>query len=470
MMLTVKLNQDTGLKVHLRPINSDCAMVKFASEVSDFSAKKGELFFWPKENSESVLLAGLGELSELKLDDLRTLAFKIVKELVSHKVKEASVKLPELELDAEQALAAFFEGLIHSDYKFNKGTKDKKEQEITINVETEVADAEKVLEEVQNVMEGVFLARDLTNLTSNEMHPADLANCAKEKLEPLGVKVTILNEEEMLEKGMEAAYSVGKGSSFRPQFVVLEYNGDDSTKERTALVGKAICYDSGGYSLKPTSGMITMQADMGGAASVIGAFLALAKNKVKANVIGTFAPVENLVSGTSYRVGDIIGSMSGQTIEVENTDAEGRVTLADAIYYATSQDNVTRVIDIATLTGACVSALGTEFTGAITNNQEFYDEFIEAADLAGEKVWQLPISDDFKKANKSKVADFTNSAGFGGGTITAGLFVGEFLADKDLPWIHLDVAGTAYLGKPCGYLPERATGVHVKAFYNLLAK
>ena len=469
-MVNIKFNQGTGMKVQLILSDTESDLISFLKEKTSFTAKAGELYYLPGQE-ESVLLASLGEKDKVDAEALRLAAFKIAKSLESNKVSEASLDLIDLTLPQEEVLAALIEGFIHSEYEFTYSTKNDKDEkkDLAVSINNVEVDGEAILTSVRNIMEAVFLTRDLANLTSNYLHPEDLANKAVEVLEPLGVKVTVFNDKQMLEMGMEAAYSVGKGSDFGPRFIVMEYNGDESTKDRIALIGKAICYDSGGYSLKPSRSMSTMQSDMAGAATVLSAIMALAKNQVKTNVIGAFAACENVVSGRSYRVGDIISSLSGQTIEVDNTDAEGRVSLADSIYYASSQENVTRVIDIATLTGACISALGQEYTGAISNNQEFYEEFVAAADAAGEKVWQLPIDDEFKNANKSKVADFINSAPGGAGTVTAGLFCGEFLANKELPWIHLDIAGTSWRSAAKNYLPERATGYHVKAFYNLLA-
>ena len=217
--------------------------------------------------------------------------------------------------------------------------------------------------------------------------------------------------------------------------------------------------------------MITMHSDMSGAATVIGTMQTIARFGVKENVVGVVAACENLISGKAYKPGDIIGSMSGKTIEVVNTDAEGRLTLADAVYFATSEKglNCDKVIDIATLTGACTVALGEEYTGALTNDDEFLSALIEGAKLSGERIWQMPADEDFGKRNESKRADLKNSGGRLGGMISAGLFVGEFVAEGK-PWIHLDIAGTAYLEKAQGYLPEGATGIHVKALTMMLAK
>ena len=466
-------NNESGVLVQLVFADTESDLVTVAKNNSSFAGKKGETFYLPSVDGDATLIYGLGDKAEVTLEDLRNAGFKIVNTIKGAKATEANIQLVELDHSEADVIKALTEGAINTEYKFSHKTGEDEKVEVTVNfnnTSADLAELEAAVKETEVVMEGVFIARDLTNATSNYMHPEDLAQAAVDKLEPLGVKVTVYDEVQMQEMGMEAAYSVGKGSNWQPRFVVMEYNNDDSTEDRLGLVGKAICYDTGGYSLKPSNSMITMHEDMAGAASVIGGLYALAKNNVKTNLIATFAASENTVSGSSYRVGDIIGSLSGKTIEIQNTDAEGRVTLADSVYYTSKQDNVVGLIDIATLTGAAISALGSEYTGVITNNEEFYADVKASADAVGEKVWLLPNDQVFKDANKSKVADLTNSAKGGAGTATAGLFIGEFLDNQELPWVHLDVAGTSWYNAAKGYLPERATGYHVKLFYHLLAK
>ncbi len=297
------------------------------------------------------------------------------------------------------------------------------------------------------------------------MTPQALSEAAKSELEPLGIKVDIFNKNEIEELNMEAFLAVAEGSTNEPKLIVMHYNGDPDSKEKLALVGKGLLYDSGGYSLKPANSMITMHSDMAGSASVIATIKALAKNNVKRNVVGVVAACENMISGGAYKPGDIIGSMSGKTIEVLNTDAEGRLTLADALWYAATEVKADKIIDIATLTGACVVALGNINTGAITNNEELMNDVREASNLAGEPVWELPNNKEYKELIKGKFADLSNTGGRGAGTITAGLFLEEFV--DNTPWVHLDIAGTSYLEKEASYLPKGATGVPVKTLYYL---
>lgn len=449
-----------------------CRVIKYKSENGSFKYGLGENYFHHDFNeNKKYLLVGLGKENELTLDSIKVLGYEIGKKLLTLNEFEFEIEMPKLNgMCQKQTAKHFIEGLIESEYKFDKfKTKKEDKKELLVNYIPTKGKEEKVLEGIEEaliLMESVMFTRMLVNEPSNYLYPETLAQYAKNELEKYGVKVEIFEEEQIKEMKMEAFLNVAKGSSKKPRLIVMNYNNDD-TKDVVALVGKGVTYDTGGYSIKPTDGMKTMFCDMGGAATVIGAIKALAMNKVKTNVMGVIAACENMISSTAYKPGDIISSMKGKTIEIVNTDAEGRLTLADAIYYATSQENVVKVIDLATLTGACLVALGEKYAGVVTNNQDFYNELVKASEEANELVWQLPNNEYFKDMNKSLVADIKNSGGRLGGTISAGLFVGEFLA-KDIPWLHIDIAGTAYLSKQDKYLPMGASGQHVKTLYYLL--
>lgn len=455
------------------------AFLDFAKKHSSFSGKTAEVYYLPSLEGEGAYLLGLGEEDKVDSETIRKAFFALAKAAKSNKTSDVQVTLPEFDrLERKQVLECAIEGSLQSEYAFSKKSKKEEDdkqpsKDFSIHFSEHVEDKllEEVETEVRNVMEGVFLARDLVNLTANDMYPEVLASRVEEVFQDTAVKVEVFTEDKIQKLGMDAFYAVAQGSDRPPRFIVMEYQGAPESEDKTVLVGKGLTYDSGGYCLKPPQGMLTMHCDMGGAGTVIGTMLALAKNEVKANVSAVVAACENLISGKAFKTGDIISSLSGKTIEVVNTDAEGRLTLADALYYATDTLAADRVIDLATLTGAVVAALADEYTGAVTNNVEFYREFETAATEVGEKVWLLPNDENLKEMNKtSKVADLVNSGGRGAGTITAGLFVGEFLAKDDIPWLHLDIAGTAYASKAKGYLPERARGVHVKALYQMLKK
>lgn len=436
-----------------------------------FKGNEGETFTNLSIDGESVVFLGLGDEKKLNLHSIRKSFFSLGKELGKNKFESAGIAVPKFDdICYRKTNAAIVEGLLQSQYSFDKFKKDKKQstlKEIYLDVLEDKKDkVQGAIEEMETIMEGVFLSRELVNEPAINMYPETLAKAAKDNLEALGVKVDVYGREEIEEIGMTAFLSVAKGSEKEPQFIVMTYNGDESSEEKIALVGKGLTYDSGGYSLKPSESMKAMHSDMAGSASVIGAMKAIAKSKLKKNVVAIVAACENLISGGAYKPGDIIGSMSGKTIEVDNTDAEGRITLADALYYAATVVKADKIIDLATLTGACVVALGSVTTGAISNDQALMDEISKASDEAGEYVCQLPSYDEYRDLNKSTVADIKNTGGRGAGAITAGLFLEEFVEDK--PWVHLDIAGTSFLGKPRGYLPKGATGVPVKTLYHFI--
>ncbi len=423
---------------------------------------------------DHVIFLGLGDRNKVSLEVLRKAFHALGKEAIKYKVKSIAVEIPQFEdLCYGMTVAAAVEGLLQSEYSYEKFLTEKKLKPALEEVFLTVAkDREDLvtdsIREIQNIAAGIFTARDLVNEPAINMYPEVLANSAKEELAALGVKVEVFGKEKIAELGMEAFLAVGRGSAKEPRFIVMSYAGNPEAKEKIALVGKGITYDSGGYCLKPANSMKTMHTDMAGSASVIGVLKAIAKSKLKKNVVGIVAACENMISGDAYKTGDIIGSMSGKTIEVGNTDAEGRLTLADALWYATTVEKADKVVDIATLTGACIVALGNITTGAVTNNEAFMKDLKEASSMAGENVWELPGFEEYKELYKGTFADLSNIGkdGAGAGAIIAGLFLSEFV--NGTPWIHLDIAGTSYTSSEYGYMPKGATGVPVKTLYYLV--
>ena len=315
--------------------------------------------------------------------------------------------------------------------------------------------------------EATNLARNLVNEPANVLTPEALAEAAKRAAIQHGFIIEIQSADKIKRMKMEALLAVGRGSVHEPRLIIMRYNGNpDRKQELIALVGKGLTYDSGGYCIKTPQGMVNMKNDMGGAAAVIGAMCAITSMKLKANVVAIVAACENMISGDAYRAGDIITSMSGKTIEVINTDAEGRLTLCDAIHYAIEKEHADKIVDIATLTGAAVAALGTQFSAVVTNNEPWLEQLKSAAAFTGEQIWQLPAHEEYLELLKSEIADLKNVGAAYAGAITAGLFLREFVQGK--PWLHIDIAGTALKDKEAGINGFGATGVGVRLLTGLL--
>jgi leucyl aminopeptidase len=332
-------------------------------------------------------------------------------------------------------------------YSFHKyRTKQLEEYQptlATVTIGTEDASgAKKAWQQKRAVADGIFIARDLVNEPPNVMSPQEFAARAQ-ALSKLGVKVEVLGEAEMKKLGMNALLGVGQGSARESQLVVMQWNGGRKKEQPVAFVGKGVCFDSGGLSLKPGASMMGMKGDMGGAAAVTGTMHALAARKAKVNAVGVLGLVENMPDGKAQRPDDVVTSMSGQTIEILNTDAEGRLVLADALWYAQTKFKPQFVIDLATLTGAIMVALGMEHAGLFSNNDKLAERIQQAGREVGEPVWRLPLADGYDKMIKSKIADMKNISGVThAGSIVAAQFLQRFI-DKT-PWAHLDIAGVAW--------------------------
>ena len=359
-------------------------------------------------------------------------------------------------------------------YTFNQyRTKDLAEHESKLKKATvftaDPAAAKKAWGRLEAIADGVFLARDLVNEPPNVLSPQEFARRAK-TLSKLGLKVQVLGEAEMKKLGMGALLGVGQGSDRESQLVVLQWNGaKKKTASPVAFVGKGVCFDSGGLSLKPGASMMGMKGDMGGAAAVIGTMRALAVRKAKVNAVGVIGLVENMPDGKAQRPDDVVKSMSGQTVEVLNTDAEGRLVLADALWYAQTRFKPRFVIDLATLTGAIMIALGAEHAGLFSNDDKLSERLAEAGKAVGEPVWRLPLGKGYDKLIRSKIADMKNIGGQYAGSITAAQFVKRFVEEK-MPWVHLDIAGVAWQDseqKPL--IPSWGTGWGVRILDRLIA-
>lgn len=464
---------ENNLKVSNEDLNKN---ISFAEDKGLFKGKSGESYSFTRtvnDTIQTVLLVGLGKEEDINLDKVREATGKAIKKLKELGITNIFLRVPHTEaIKLEELIKAMATSAELANYTFNKYKTDaKEEKELNVSISRcGVKEATKEIEDAINegveVAKGIIIARNLVNEPSNVIYPETLAEAAVNAGKESGFEVEVHGVEKIKALKMEAFYNVAKGSVKEPKLIVMRYFGDKDNKENVlGLVGKGLTYDSGGYSIKPTTGMVDMKSDMGGAASVIGALSVIAKRELKVNVIAVIAACENLISGDAYKPGEVIGSMAGKTIEVVNTDAEGRLTLVDAVHYIITEEKVNEVIDLATLTGAALVALGETTTAVVTNNEGFFNELKSASEYTGDKMWQLPTFDDYKELIKSDIADLKNSGGRFAGTITAGLFIEAFVQDK--PWLHLDIAGTAWTSKNSNLGVKGGTGAPVHTLYEL---
>ena len=425
-----------------------------------------------------VILFGLGEPEKLTPLDMESLGGSLVKRLNASGARSVTVILDELsgeEFKANEAAASVAAGAMLGSYRFRKyKTNVEEASEPTLTRMTVSckgsATARKAFADLEALVEGVFLTRDLVSEPANTLYPESFAARCMELTE-LGVDVEVLDEAKMQRLGMGALLGVGQGSKRDSRLVIMQWNGATGRKagrKPLAFVGKGVCFDTGGISLKPAGGMEEMKWDMGGAGTVTGLMKALAGRKAKINVVGVIGLVENMPDGNAQRPGDIVTSMSGQTIEVLNTDAEGRLVLADALWYTQDRFKPEFMIDLATLTGAIIVTLGHENAGLFSNNDELSDRLFEAGKLVGEGVWRLPMSKDYAKQIKSPIADLQNigTGGRGAGSIVAAEFLQKFV--NDVPWAHLDIAGMAWSKADKPTTPKGGTGYGVRLLDRLI--
>ena len=421
-----------------------------------------------------VVVAGLGKQPELTQDRVRGVVAETCRLLQQKGVDSMATIAQGAEIAGitlEGAAQAVTEGALLGVYSFRRHiTKEAEHGEIKQLLivgsdETKLPILEQGCYKGRVLAEATNLARDMVNEPANYMTPNHMAEMAAKLAETYGLELSVLEREQMQELGMGALLGVAQGSRQPPKFIVLHYRGGDSTEIDVALVGKGITFDSGGISIKPSEKMDEMKGDMAGGAAVMAAISAIAQLKPKINVTAMIPATENLPGDSALKPGDILTAMNGKTIEIVSTDAEGRLTLADALGYA-KKLGAKRVVDVATLTGACRIALADVCSGAFGNNQELIDKVIAAGAEAGELIWQMPMYEEYKEQNKSEVADIKNVGGKYGGAITAAQFLTEFVGDT--PWVHLDIAGTSLSEKERTYRVKGATGVPVRTLVNLV--
>ncbi|KJS20426.1 MAG: aminopeptidase A [Hoeflea sp. BRH_c9] len=423
-----------------------------AVKVADFTGKSfstADVIAPVDSPADRIALVGAGDPAKLSAHDWMRLGGKIF--TLIHKARKVTVLLGEGGTPSAEAAADMALGLLMRSYKFDiyKTTKneddDNGSQKVSVVFQhADAADCKKLFAIRQAVADGVTLARNLVNEPANVLGPVEFAARAKE-LEALGVDVEILTEKDMKKLKMEALLGVSLGSARPPRMAIMSWMGGKTKDKPVAFVGKGVVFDTGGISIKPAASMEDMKGDMGGAAAVTGLMHTLAARKAKVNAIGIIGLVENMPDGAAQRPGDIVRSMSGQTIEIINTDAEGRLVLCDALTYCQERFKPAIMINLATLTGAVIVALGHHHAGLFSNNDDLSQALSKAGEVTEERVWRLPLGKSYDKMIDSKFADMKNTGGRHAGSITAAQFLARFV--KDTPWAHLDIAGTA-MGSP----------------------
>ncbi len=429
----------------------------YAIDQDNFKGKFGETYLLPtygKEIYRKVLILGLGKKEELNPNKLREAVAKAIKKAMQMEAKTVAFSLDGIEFDYSEQFAM---GAFIADYTFDKYKSEKKDNKVK---EIYVQANQDLVNKAEKIASAMAFTRNLANEPAQYATPSELAAIACD----FGLETKIYDKEECEKMGMGAFLAVAKGSIQEPKFIHMKYSVANP-KKRIAIIGKGITFDSGGLDIKPPSSMLTMKDDMSGAACVLGIMSILKEFHPQVEVHGIIAACENMPGCSAYKPGDILTAKNGKTIEVDNTDAEGRLTLADALCYA-CELGVDEVIDIATLTGACMVALGSNAAGIMGNDDSMINELITTAEKSGERYWKLPLWEEYFDSLKSDIADMKNTGSRWGGASTAGVFLQKFV--KDVKWAHIDIAGVAFLEKPQKELIKGATGAGVRTLLNYI--
>jgi leucyl aminopeptidase len=449
--------------------SSDSAVLEAAAAVVASGEVTGKMFETTlvhapaKLKAKRLLLVGGGKAKTFSNADLRRVAGTAARTLKGKNIRSFAFVAPPNSLPAELAVRSIVEGLYIADFDSDTYKTDRKDQSLqTVNVLSagDPGKLQQAMDEGRILGESLNFSRELINEPSNRMTPTILGERASKMAAEVGLKCEVFGPEKIKELKMGAFWSVAQGSDEPPALIVLRYEPADATGSVLGLVGKGVTFDTGGISIKPADGMEKMKYDMAGGATMLGAMRAIALLKPKRKVIGIVCATENMPSGKAQKPGDVQIAMSGKAIEIINTDAEGRLVLADGLHYA-RQLGCTELIDAATLTGAVVVALGQINAGIFCNNDALYERFLKAQTTQGEKMWRLPLDEEYRELIRSNIADIINSGGRYGGAITAAMFLKEFV--EDTPWIHLDIAGTTWIedGKP--WIAKGPSGIALRS-------
>jgi leucyl aminopeptidase len=442
-----------------------------AFDVAEFKGGKGKTctILAPGAGLSRVLAVGLGKPGELNAKTLQDAGGHAVAGLSRDAAAAIATGALKPDQTAEVALGAVLRAYRFDRYRTKEKPEDKPKLAALTLLTAEASRTKTAWEPLEAVANGIYLTRDLVSEPANVLFPAEMADRCR-KLTELGLKVEVLGPKEMGKLGFGALLGVSQGSAHEPRMVVMQWNGNGrrGRDKPLAFIGKGVTFDTGGISIKPAGGMEDMKWDMAGAGTVIGLMAALAGRKAKVDAIGVVGLVENMPSGTAQRPGDVVTSYSGQTIEVINTDAEGRLVLADAIWYVQQKYDPRFMIDLATLTGAIIIGLGHEYAGMFSNDDGLAQKLTELGKATGEKVWRMPLDEAYDKQIKSEIADMKNVGGRPAGSITAAQFIQRFVNGK--PWVHLDIAGMAWASKDSPTVPKGATAFGVRLLDRLVAE
>ncbi len=441
------------------------------SEIKGKFEEVAVLHTFGKLPARIVAVVGLGKRQDFNVDKIRRLTGCFCRALRKLNCRAVATILHGSGMGAielEASAQAIAEGAVLGLYGFTKYKRpdyeDIEEIFMVVRDNEKVPALESAVVKGEVVAGATNLARDMVNEPANYMTPSQMAELAKEIAAKHGLECKVFNRQDMEAMGMGSLLGVAKGSSQPPKLIMLAYKGDEASQKAFGFLGKGVTFDSGGISIKPSEGMDEMKGDMAGAAAVMAALGAIGQLKPKINVTAIIPATENLPSGTALKPGDVLKAMNGKTVEVISTDAEGRLILADALSYAARQ-GLSPLIDLATLTGACRVALGLLYAGVFGNDRNLVDRVIKAAERTGERMWPMPMPEEYKEQNKSEIADIKNAGNRYGGAITAALFLAEFV--DNTPWVHLDIAGPRLSTKESGYMIKGATGFGVRTLVEL---
>ena len=458
------------------PLGEFSQVVKPPIASGDFSGQEGEvsLIYFNGTKENRALLVGLGKEEKLSIESLRRVYSKVAQACLQKGLTKLNILLPNIvqlrRISVEECLSGIAEGLLLKNYRWSQKT-DSEEKPLIRSVLLigVLPQLLHVTRRCTDIAEGVYLARDLINANADKVTPQYLAETAHKMGQKFkGIRTTVFDKKRIEKEKMGLLLAVGRGSSHDPAFIISRYAGNARSKDHTVIVGKGVTFDTGGLNLKPTGSMESMREDMSGAAAALGSVAAAAALGLKTNVTAVIPTAENAIDGKSFKPGDVYTSHIGKTVEVGNTDAEGRLILADALSYAVEHLAPSRIIDFATLTGSMVVALGEGMAGLFCNDDKLATDLVESGVVTEELLWRMPLHPPYKELLKSHIADLKNIGGRPAGAITAALFLQEFV--NGVPWAHIDIAGTAASAKERDYWPKGAVGFGVRLILNFLQK